>query len=88
MAADGSDNDQTRSFTALTAGTRVSHSTILSHIGAGGIGEVYLAEDTELDRKVALRSLFSYLITPVDSSPGSTGDIEVVINWKAEGQGK
>lgn len=28
---------------------------ILSAIGAGGMGEVYLALDTELDRKVAIK---------------------------------
>ncbi len=32
-------------------GTIVSHYRILSHIGAGGMGTVYLAEDTNLKRQ-------------------------------------
>ncbi len=51
------DNDPTRSFLALSAGTEVYHYRITSRIGAGGMGEVYLAEDTRLNRKVALKFL-------------------------------
>ncbi len=41
----------------LDPGTRFGRYEIRSHIGAGGMGEVYLAHDTELERAVALKVL-------------------------------
>lgn len=38
-------------------GTKLGRYEIRSKIGAGGMGEVYLAQDTKLDRKVALKIL-------------------------------
>jgi len=37
--------------------TQLGPYTVLSPLGAGGMGEVYLAEDTRLHRKVALKIL-------------------------------
>src|SRR5438477_10706865 len=41
----------------LAAGTRLGRYEIRLKIGEGGMGEVYLAQDTKLDRKVALKIL-------------------------------
>src|SRR6266850_8269305 len=41
----------------LATGTKLGRYEIRSKIGEGGMGEVYLAQDTKLDRKVALKIL-------------------------------
>lgn len=41
----------------LSPGVRLAHYEILTLLGCGGMGEVYLAKDTRLDRKVALKLL-------------------------------
>ncbi len=42
---------------ASRVGEMLGHYRIVSKIGAGGMGEVYLAEDTKLGRKVAIKFL-------------------------------
>jgi serine/threonine protein kinase len=45
----------------LDPGTRLGPFEILSAIGAGGMGEVYRARDTRLDRTVAIKVLPAHL---------------------------
>ncbi len=43
----------------LKNGQQTGHYQILCPIGAGGMGEVYLAQDTELERQVVLKVLLA-----------------------------
>jgi serine/threonine-protein kinase len=55
-------------------GHTISHYQVLSLIGAGGMGEVFLAEDTRLGRKVALKVL----------PPAFTGDPDRIRRFEQE----
>ncbi|HVN05770.1 MAG TPA: protein kinase [Bryobacteraceae bacterium] len=51
---------------SLSAGAVVAHYRIVSRLGAGGMGEVYLAEDLNLERPVALKILLSEMAHDTD----------------------
>ncbi len=58
----------------LATGEKVSHYRIISSLGSGGMGDVYLAQDTVLSRQVALKLL------PADF----TGDTDRVRRFQQE----
>ncbi|MEK6322623.1 MAG: protein kinase [Acidobacteriota bacterium] len=60
----------------LTAGTRLGHYEIRSQLGAGGMGEVYRARDSKLNREVAIKVL----------PEGFTEDAERVARFQREAQ--
>ncbi len=52
---------------ALSAGTKLGPHEILAPIGAGGMGEVYRAQDTRLERTVAIKVLPSHVASNPDA---------------------
>src|SRR2546425_11984051 len=51
---------------ALSPGARLDRYEMLSPLGQGGMGEVYLAQDTRLKRKIALKLLPAQFTTDAD----------------------
>ncbi len=58
----------------LTAGERIGPYEIIALLGVGGMGEVYRARDTQLDRQVALKIL----------SPALAGDAQYMARFQRE----
>ena len=61
----------------ISPNTTLSHYRIISKLGAGGMGEVYLAQDTLLDRKVAIK------ILPAESHADEPAKKRLVIEARA-----
>jgi TolB-like protein/Flp pilus assembly protein TadD/predicted Ser/Thr protein kinase len=82
MAENSERNDKTHTHTVLTEGTMVSHYKIVDKIGAGGMGEVFLADDTKLKRTVALKFLPVHLIPNKDAKARFTREAQAAAGLK------
>ena len=63
---------------ALNVGSRIAHYDVTALIGEGGMGQVYQATDTKLNRQVALKILPEAFATDPD------GLAECARHWKSE----
>ena len=70
--------DQNRTEPALIKGAIVAHYRIVEKIGAGGMGEIYLADDTKLNRQVALKFMPSHLASETDMRMRFTREAQAV----------
>ena len=64
---------------AVEIGGSIGHYKIVSKIGSGGMGEVYLAGDTKLERRVAIKFLHEELSKDADA-------LTVHIDKRADGE--
>ena len=73
----------------IGTGARLGRYEIRSKIGEGGMGDVYLAQDTKLDRKVAMKVLPASFANDADRrrrfvvEDSASQPITVVLNWTA-----
>src|SRR6185436_11290857 len=65
---------------ALKPGTKLGPYEVLSQIGAGGMGEVYKAHDTRLNRDVAIKVLPEHLALNADLRERFQREAETIAN--------
>jgi len=76
MANEEHNNPLGNHHNSIVPGSVINHYKIINKIGSGGMGEVFLADDTKLNRKVALKFLPAKY----------TSDAELVTRFKREAQ--
>ena len=59
-------------MSSLAAGARLGPYVVTEALGAGGMGEVYRARDTRLERDVAIKVLPAQLASDTDGARGSS----------------
>src|SRR5208282_4960150 len=66
VTGEGFEELYSRPLMPLVPGTKLGPYEIVAPLGAGGMGEVYRARDTRLDRTVAIKVLSSALTANAD----------------------
>jgi serine/threonine protein kinase len=67
----------------MTPGQRLGAYEILSLLGSGGMGEVYRARDSRVDRIVAIKVLPAHLADRLDLRERLEGEPASLLRWKS-----
>jgi hypothetical protein len=68
-----------RTLRVLSPGTKLGRYEIRSRLGAGGMGEADLAQDTRLDRRVAVKSLLIQRTTVIGTQHATAFQVSMLL---------
>ena len=74
-------------FSALVGQTLAGHFEITALLGHGGMGAVYRAHDTRLDRTVAIKTILPNLLSGRQASHRFFREVRTIALWEPMGAG-